>query len=124
MTPEQRKELEETIEKMTLLKDSFYSVCQREALPHTFLEFAGLMHEYTRICQDALERDIDFISDMSRHARDAPMAEIRLGYLGEKWECIFHEWLGNEGALRAFLESSGISRYVQMRQRIGAPDVP
>lgn len=56
---------------------------------HPFIEFAGLMNEYIKMCQAAHEKGIDF-SDCNTHSeKDLPMKGYQRDYINEKLECIF-----------------------------------
>lgn len=56
---------------------------------HPFIEFAGVMTEYVKACQDAHEKGIDFSECNTHSQHPLPMAAFRLDYLAEKLDCIF-----------------------------------
>lgn len=76
-SPEERAAL---IKQMTHAKDVFYGLAAR-AGHHQFLEFAGLMHEYIKLCTEAHEAGYDFYA--------LPMQEHHAEYIAEKLECIY-----------------------------------
>lgn len=56
---------------------------------HPFIEFAGVMNEYVKLCERAHAQGIDF-SECNTHADfDLPMQPHNIHYINEKLECIF-----------------------------------
>jgi len=83
------------IKAMTHAKDVFYGLAVK-AGHHQFLEFAGLMHEYIKLCTEAHEAGQDFYS--------LPMQEHHAEYIAEKLECIYGSAIKHSIDLtRAFL---------------------
>jgi len=68
------------IEQMTHAKNVFYELAVA-AGHHQFLEFAGLMSEYLKLCTEAHEAGNDFSA--------LPMKEHHAAYIAEKLECIY-----------------------------------
>lgn len=84
-----REELEEMIGMMADASNRFYARATRIGC-HPFIEFAGLMNEYIKLCRNALDQGIDF-TETSVHGggQPLPMAEYERDYLNEKLECIY-----------------------------------
>ncbi len=61
---------------------------------HPFIEFTGLMNEYTKLCFDAHNAGIDFTECSAHSGVPLPIPDYSLRYIAEKLECIF------QGALR------------------------
>jgi hypothetical protein len=80
------------IKQMTHAKDVFYGLAAR-AGHHQFLEFAGLMHEYIKLCAEAHEAGHDFYS--------LPMQEHHAAYIGQKLECVYGPTIAHDPALTA-----------------------
>lgn len=76
------------LEKMRETAESFYYSAIKIGV-HPFIEFAGLMNEYIKVCVDAHNAGIDF-SECNRHAGNhLPMRDYQIEYLNEKLDCIF-----------------------------------
>lgn len=56
---------------------------------HPFVEFAGLMNEYIKLCDDAHERGIDFTQCNAHTGVKLPMPSHAVDYINEKLSCIF-----------------------------------
>ena len=56
---------------------------------HPFIEFAGLMNEYIKLCHDAHERGIDFTQCNIHTGVGLPMPSHSVAYINEKLSCIF-----------------------------------
>lgn len=80
---------EETLQRMQRAVNHFY----REAVHanyHPFLEMAGLMEEYLKVCRHNLERGTDF---RDCHAHKGIMLHLEswhVNYINEKLRCIFN----------------------------------
>jgi hypothetical protein len=72
--------------KMHQAADSFYALAQRTGV-HTFLEFTGFIREYIKLCEQAVEKGIDFTTE------ELPIRAYHAGYIGEKLKCIFGDQL-------------------------------
>jgi hypothetical protein len=84
-----RAELREMIRKMSVASNVFYSQATRTG-HHAFIEFAGLMNEYVKLCATALARGIDFTLTNVHSGRAAlPMESVHRDYLNEKLQCIY-----------------------------------
>jgi len=82
---------EEIVEAMKIAANNYY----REAIAtncHTFIEFAGLINEYIKICERNLkQRGVDF-TKTSAHCPGEPKLQIEdweLHYINDKLRCIF-----------------------------------
>lgn len=84
-TPEQQKTM---LAGMRAAAKDFY-VAAALTQCHAFVEFAGLMNEYIKICARALEQGKDF-TETNIHTGEALTIEAyEAAYLREKLECIF-----------------------------------
>ncbi len=78
-------EREAMLSMMQHTADLFYKLAQ-SAGHHQFIEFAGFMNEYIKICRSAHEQNIDFGT-----ASVLPIQDYQAAYIGEKFDCIFGE---------------------------------
>lgn len=74
----------DTLATMHAIADQFYCAAVRQPC-HAFIEFAGLMNEYIKICAEN-----DHFLAANRHT-GVPMQvpSFRIDYIREKLECIF-----------------------------------
>ena len=80
---------EESLLRMQAIINQFY----REAVYancHPFIEFAGLMEEYVKVCRHNLERGIDFRECHGHSNMQLQFESWHLNYLTQKWGCIFN----------------------------------
>jgi hypothetical protein len=83
-----KEEREVALKEMQKTSDDFYHRAV-SINNHPFIEFAGLMNEYIKMCEIAHEKGIDF-SDCNTHSgQDLPMEPYHRNYINEKLECIF-----------------------------------
>lgn len=76
---------------LTLMKttsDVFYASAVRIG-NHPFIEFAGLMNEYIKVCEAAHEQGIDFSNCSAHTGQQLPLREHHIAYLVEKLQCIY-----------------------------------
>lgn len=97
-----------TIHKMQEVSNEFY----RKAIQignHPFIEFAGLMNEYIKMCTQTWDKGIDF-TQAHVHS-DQPGLEAHSwngAYLAEKFSCIFDKtFQDNEEFKEAFIKGMG-----------------
>lgn len=83
-----RGELQEIIKKMEAVRVVFYAGAF-EARCHPFIEFCGLMGEFIKICQNAIDAGVDFPMANTHTGKSLPMTEYNAAYLVEKLDCIF-----------------------------------
>lgn len=88
MKPERRADLVELCNNMQTISDAFYYNARRHQ-NHAFIEFAGLMNEYIKICRDSLESGIDFTECNIHSGKPLAIQPFQAAYLAEKFECIF-----------------------------------
>lgn len=110
MTPERRAELAMKIVAMKHVSSAFY-LGARAAGVHPFIEFTGLMNEWLQLCRAALDAGIDFteISVHSSPKDGLPIQSFHAQYLGEKFGCIFVQWLREPEMLGKFLQAAELS---------------
>jgi hypothetical protein len=84
-SPEERAEM---LKKMQALSDLFYSQATQTGC-HAFIEFAGLMNEFIRVCEEAHAKGLDFPFANTHSGTPLPFAPHNLSYLGEKLGCIY-----------------------------------
>jgi hypothetical protein len=90
------EERERMLEGMTEAKDAFYAMAVRVG-HHQFIEFAGFMVEYIKICFEMHAAGIDFGT-----TELAPKVH-EMAYIAEKFDCIFGDALVKPEARDAFL---------------------
>lgn len=81
MTGEKRAELEAILSRMRSTAGAYYTSAVGIGV-HRFLEFAGLLNEYIKVCQEMVDNGQDFVTEplmLRRHNRM---------YIEEKLECI------------------------------------
>lgn len=103
-TPEERVVM---LAMMREASNAFYSRAVRIGC-HPFIEFAGLMNEYIKLCQQAHEAGIDFNESSGHSGNPLPMAPYEAAYIGEKLGCIYGPSLQPPENTRAFLERAGL----------------
>lgn len=80
--------LQEKIKQMKKVSNQFYAGAIA-IQNHPFIEFCGLMNEYIKCCEEALQQGIDFTQCNTHSGRKLPMAKVSKEYINEKLECIF-----------------------------------
>lgn len=83
-----RDELLSMISAMRRLSDAFYGNAVRIG-NHAFIEFAGLMNEYIKMCVDTVEAGGDFTQCNVHTGQSLSIRPHQAEYLAEKFECIF-----------------------------------
>ena len=92
------------LKKMQALSDLYYSHATRAGC-HAFIEFAGLMNEFIKVCADAHKNGQDFPFANTHSGSALPFQHYHLAYLAEKLNCIYGPGLlANEANRRAFIE--------------------
>jgi hypothetical protein len=89
MDEKRRQELLASLEVIdSILATFYYSAIYTNV--HTFVEFTGLMTEYTKICRQSLAEGIDF-SRANTHSKEGKLVvhPYNTEYLQEKLNCIF-----------------------------------
>jgi len=76
---------------------------------HPFIEFAGLMNEYIKVCRRAHEQGIDFTESSAHSGKPLDFRSYEAAYLGEKLGCIYGPSLQAPENLRAFLRAAGLN---------------
>lgn len=101
-TYEERKEM---IAKMQALSDMFYGRATQAGV-HAFIEFAGLMNEFIKVCYEANEKGIPFEFANTHTGKEIPFQPWNLAYLAEKLNCIYGPaLLSNERNRTAFIQT-------------------
>ncbi len=99
-SPEERVVM---LQKMQQLSDGFYSQATRIGC-HAFIEFAGLMNEFIKVCADAHKKGQDFPFANTHTGAPLPFQHYHLAYLAEKLNCIYGPGLmASEANRRAFI---------------------
>lgn len=94
------EERERMLARMTEIAESFYRAACRVG-HHQFIEFAGFLNEYIKICRRMHAEGVDFgTTELS--PKDHEMA-----YIAEKFDCIFGEALMKSETREAFLGALG-----------------
>jgi hypothetical protein len=98
-----REQLEEMIRRMQkVVHDFYYQAVQTNC--HPFIEWAGLMGEYIKMCQASLEAGIDF-TETTDHGFGKTMAAkpFHAAYFAEKLNCIFGPTFNQPELRKTFL---------------------
>ena len=118
MTAEEAaKERAETLHKMRRASDLYYALAAQAGC-HAFIEFAGLMNEFIKVCEDAHKQGIDFTMASTHTDRKLPFKPYHLQYLAEKLNCIYGPTLlSDETNRRVFISTLFEGEYrLQERQ--------
>lgn len=84
-----RGELREMIRKMHGASQAFYGKATWIG-HHAFIEFTGLINEYIKLCENALDNGVDFTrTDVHSASMVLPMEDFHRDYLNEKLQCIY-----------------------------------
>lgn len=82
------EELQVMVDKMKTVSSAYYGAAVRTG-NHAFIEFAGLMNEYIKMCERVVEQGDDFTHANVHTGNALPMKTYEAEYLAEKMECIF-----------------------------------
>lgn len=92
------EERERMLARMTEIADSFYCAAQRVG-HHQFIEFAGFMNEYIKVCRRMHAEGVDF------GTTDLAPKNYEMEYIAEKFDCIFGEALMKPEMRAAFMSA-------------------
>jgi len=81
-------ELADMLVKMRAASNAYYTAACSTGV-HPFIEFAGLMNEYIKICEHNMNDGIDFTETSVHTGRTLHIHEHEVAYIGEKFGCIF-----------------------------------
>lgn len=81
-------ELRDMITEMEKISSVFYQLAIRVG-NHAFIEFAGMMNEYIKICRDTVNSGRDFTCANTHVGQSLVFAGYNLDYIFEKMDCIF-----------------------------------
>lgn len=105
-----REELECMIKAMKQASSTFYGLSIMVG-NHTFIEFTGLMNEYIKMCEEALDQGIDFTQCNVHTGQSLPMEFHHAAYLGEKLGCIYSTSIADNADIKhSFLTAMGLSQ--------------
>lgn len=82
------EERQAILERMRVASSMFYMMATRAGC-HAFIEFAGLMNEFIKVCADADAQGIDWVHANVHGSVRLPFAPYHIAYLSEKLECIY-----------------------------------
>lgn len=100
-SPEERVEM---LKKMQALSDLYYGKACAAGC-HAFIEFAGLMNEFIKVCAEAHKSGQDFPFANTHSGSALPFQPYHLAYLAEKLNCIYGPGLlSSEVNRRAFTD--------------------
>lgn len=85
-----REELETMLAGMRRASSAFYRDAARIGC-HPFIEFAGLMNEYIKLCEIALARGVDF-TETSVHGGEARLSDAGPSPAVSEREAVLHLW--------------------------------
>ena len=78
----------QSLEKMWEAADHFYILaCATNC--HAYIEFTGLLREYCKVCENNLERGIDFRELNGHGSQRMQLRQYEIDYFNEKLNCIF-----------------------------------
>ena len=98
------EELKEMLTKMRKASDQFYFQARLVGC-HPFIEFTGLMNEWLKVADGALEAGVDFANANEHSGIPMPIKGYQADYLGEKFACIFGPtFRANPKAWRVFAD--------------------
>lgn len=109
-------EREEMLAKMQSLSDRYYgSACAAGC--HAFIEFAGLMNEFIKVCADAHRKGDQFPFSNTHSGVALPFKPYHLEYMAEKLNCIYGpSLLADENNRKAFVEAMFDGEFVLVRR--------
>lgn len=110
MTPAYVAELRAKLDRMQYVSNAFYGHAVMIGV-HPFIEFCGFMNEWIKLASAALDAGIDY-SKINVHADrfdGLPIEPYHAAYLGEKFGCIFEQWLSTPELVQAFLHGAGMA---------------
>jgi hypothetical protein len=84
---------------MQATSDAFYAKAVHTGV-HSFVEFAGLMNEFIKVCTVADNSGQDFVHSNTHCGSPLPFEHYHLGYLAEKLNCIYGPGLFAKKELR------------------------
>jgi len=90
MTPE------ESLDRMEVAAEQFYMLATATNC-HAYIEFAGLLREYCKVCRENLARGIDFRELNGHPSQRMKIQPHEINYFNEKLKCIFQGLLQVEG---------------------------
>lgn len=90
-TPEERKKI---LKRMKAASDVFYAMAASAGC-HAFIEFAGLMNEFIKLCHEAEAQGIPWTHSNVHTGIRLPFKPYHIEYLNEKLECIYGRRLEN-----------------------------
>ena len=79
---------EESLRRMMDASNEFYGMATSTGC-HAFIEFAGLMNEFIKVCQEAEKQRIDWRNANTHTKKALPFKPYHIAYLNDKLECIF-----------------------------------
>lgn len=81
-------ELRAIVEAMRSASAQFYASAVQIG-NHPFIEFAGLLNEYIKCCEEAAKKSVDFTNCNAHAGAQLPMPSYSVAYVNEKLTCIF-----------------------------------
>lgn len=83
-----KEECAAMLPRMRDASNAFYVMAFRIGC-HPFIEFAGLMNEYIKACEEALAKGVPFPACSIHTGMPLPLAGHHLEYIEEKLACIY-----------------------------------
>jgi hypothetical protein len=109
-------ERQEMLVKMQRLSDNYYGAACAAGC-HAFIEFAGLMNEFIKVCAEAHAKGQDFPFSNTHSGSVLPFKPYNLAYLGEKLGCIYGPaLLADEASRREFVQALFDGEFVLVRR--------
>ena len=87
---------EESLNRMEAAAAQFYMLATATNC-HAYIEFAGLLREYCKVCSENLARGIDFREVNGHHSQRMEIQPHEIDYFNEKLNCIFQGLLVVKG---------------------------
>lgn len=94
------EELATMLEKMKAVCQTFYWQAAHTGC-HTFIEFAGLMNEFIKVCEQSADAGVDFANASTHTGKPLVVYTYNAAYIVEKLDCIFGPTIKSSPEVRA-----------------------
>lgn len=109
-----KEERDAAIQKMQAASDAFYRAAAATHC-HPFIEFAGFMNEYIKLCEQASAAGVDFMMANTHTGVALPIQEFHAAYIGEKMGCIYGPSFADPNLFKSFVAALGLPFDVNVR---------
>ena len=94
------EELATMLEKMKAVCQTFYWQAADTGC-HTFIEFAGLMNEFIKVCEQSAAAGVDFANASTHTGKPLVVYTYNATYIVEKLDCVFGPTIKSSPEVRA-----------------------